>query len=222
MVGARPRNFLKEEEAEGAGAGLVGTSLGCCARASLAAAARATTSRLSRDSLVAASSWEVSSFTSTSPTGSAGAVTSCSSSDGLLPSASGWARESAVQTTNVIKCDHIKIELWVYGLRTFAAGALFFGGLPRPRLAGGSDPGAAASPSDCPPIDLRFAGVVACWTSPRSEASFARCASSALLGRPRFLTEPVAGADVVGLSAPFDAAAGFGFISRVFAGVAGP
>lgn len=100
---------------------------------------------------------------------------------------------------------------------------MFFGGLPRPRFAGGSEPGVGASPTDWSLIDLRFIAEPPFSASPRSEASFARCASSALLGLPRFLAEPVAGVAAAGLSAPFEAAAGFGFISRVLvARVAGP
>lgn len=90
----RPKIFLKAEVAGGWAGASMGPSRGSGARNSEAEAARATTSRPSRVSLVAASSREVSSFTLGSDSGSAGtgagAATSASS-DGLLSSTSGWS-----------------------------------------------------------------------------------------------------------------------------------
>lgn len=105
MVGVwppRPKIFLNAEVGAGMLEGAMG---GCGARASetVAEAARATTSRFSRVSLVAASSWGVVSFTTGSGSGSAGAATSVSASDGLLSSTStppGWSQSQQCRRQN--------------------------------------------------------------------------------------------------------------------------
>lgn len=101
----RPKIFLKAEVGAGRLEGVMG---GCGARRAsetVAEAARATTSRFSRVSLVAASSWGVLSFTTGSGSGSAGAATSVSASDGLLSSTStppGWSQSQQWRRQNVM------------------------------------------------------------------------------------------------------------------------